>query len=327
MEQNNQPYVFCTDGLKFREEVKGDVTEYFIEGFISTTDPDLYNDIVTETCIDDMVFQIKGRKIKLDIEHEAMRGETMFDKAVNKTIIPIGVIVDAVKKDNGAYVKAKLNNAHTRFDEIWQSIKNGFIDGFSIAYLPVRVMTKTKEGIFYRLLDKVKLLNVALTGNPVNISASMVKVFTKSLEDFEDCEQLAPLEIVDADAIEVKDINTSKNNVMADETKPNDDKKPEDEEKSQTNARLKGLEEGMASMKSMMEVMSKSIESLTKSKSEDGEDGEDEDEDEVKSMKKELKSVKAELKALKEAPELKSVLDAPKNVETKSATLNPLDLC
>jgi len=48
--------------------------QYFITGYISTTDLDRVNDIVTPNCLSDMLSQLKGKNIKLDIEHEVLKG-------------------------------------------------------------------------------------------------------------------------------------------------------------------------------------------------------------------------------------------------------------
>jgi hypothetical protein len=42
------------------------------------------------------------------------------------------------------------------------------------------------DGVKTRILNGVELLNVALTGNPVNPECKMTEVFTKSLNDMEE---------------------------------------------------------------------------------------------------------------------------------------------
>ena len=55
-----------------------------IKGDISTTDPDLVDDIVSLKCLKSMKQQIKDGNIKLDLEHESFRGDTHEEKEINK---------------------------------------------------------------------------------------------------------------------------------------------------------------------------------------------------------------------------------------------------
>jgi len=182
--------IFFTDELDYSsiETKKG--KEYYVEGYISTKDLDLGNDIVTDECLNDMLEQLKGRTIKLDVEHETMKGESELDKKINKTKIPIGKIVDAWRDEKGIKAKAILNKAHSRFQEVWNSIKNGFLDGFSIAYYPIQTITKNIGDKIVRLLNKVDLINVALTGNPMNPEARLTSAFTKSLSYLNNMEDI-----------------------------------------------------------------------------------------------------------------------------------------
>ena len=78
-----------------------------------------------------------------------------------------------------------LNRHNQRFDEVKGSIEDGFLDAFSIAYIPTKSVSEIREGKNVRLLDGLELLNVAFTGNPVNTEAKMTNVFAKSLEVLE----------------------------------------------------------------------------------------------------------------------------------------------
>jgi HK97 family phage prohead protease len=163
---------FNTDQVAI--EHKGE--DYYVTGYISTSDLDAVNDIVTKECLQDMVEQLKTRNIKLDVEHESYKQDT--------TIIPIGKIVDARLDEKGIWVKAVVNQHTSRFKEIWNSLKSGFIDAFSITFRAKQAIEKTIDdlGTTARLLYKVDLLNVALTGNPCNREAKIMEVFSKSLD-------------------------------------------------------------------------------------------------------------------------------------------------
>lgn len=180
---------YCTDNFDYEEVETKAGKEYYITGYISTHDRDLVDDIVTPACMSDMLTQLKNRSIKLDIEHESFRGKSTTETEINKTTIPIGRIVEARQDERGIWIKGLLNKAHTRFDEVWGSIKSGMLDAFSIAYIPTQIAYKMMDNSKVRLLDALNLLNVALTGNPVNPSATMGRVFAKSLYDMEDDNQ------------------------------------------------------------------------------------------------------------------------------------------
>jgi HK97 family phage prohead protease len=168
---NGKALTFSTDQLAI--EHKGE--DYFVTGYISTSDIDEENDVVTKECLADMVEQLKTRNIKLDVEHEAYKKDP--------TIIPIGKIVDARLDAKGIWVKAVINAHSNRFKEIWDSLKSGFIDAFSITFRAIDAVEKTikETGDTIRMLNKVNLLNVALTGNPCNREAKIMEVFAKSL--------------------------------------------------------------------------------------------------------------------------------------------------
>jgi HK97 family phage prohead protease len=180
-------YTFFTDEVGYEEiETKGG-KEYFVTGYISTKDRDLVNDIISEEAMSDMLMQINHKNIKLDVEHEAWRQE-------NPSIVPIGKIVEAKRDTKGIFVKAVLNRAHGRFKEVWESIKSGFLDAFSIAFKTTKYVHKVVDGVKTRILNGVELLNIALTGNPVNPECKMTEVFTKSLKDMEEIKMAEEVE-------------------------------------------------------------------------------------------------------------------------------------
>ncbi len=194
-----KPFVFYTDTIQFKSEETEEGTNYFIEGYISTKDIDLVNDIVTENALNSMLEQLKNRNIKIDFEHEAFRGEDDFEQELNKTRIPLGRIISQTKDEKGIKIVAQLNPSWKKFDknnnvvmdfkDIWKSIKNKFLDAFSIAYIPIKTAVKKIGETSVRLLDDINLLNVALTGNPVNPNATLTSVMAKSLEYMKEIEQ------------------------------------------------------------------------------------------------------------------------------------------
>lgn len=185
--------------ISFGEIEKKGEKNFFIEGFISTSDKDLVDDIVTERALNSMIEQMKSRVIKLDFEHESFRGESEIEMELNKTRIPLGKASDFTRiKDaekNGILVRWDVNPTWKKFDEkgnvvmdfneIRFNVENGYYDAFSIAFIPTKDTTMIKDGNKIRLLDDLNLLNVALTGNPINPQASVTEVFMKSLDYLE----------------------------------------------------------------------------------------------------------------------------------------------
>lgn len=212
-------FVF-TNQLKFFEIEEKGKKRFFIKGAFSSDDLDLVNDICTKNCLVSMVKQMKSGRIKLDFEHEAFRGETKEDVEINKTRQVLAKAIDA--KMNGSFAEAtwELNENYKKLDSkgdvvldfkmIKEDVQRGFYDAFSIAYIPTKIGHKTMNGEDVRLLDDVRLLNVALTGNPVNTFAQIRNVFTKSMDAMDDFKAEKKNNPELGDKVEVKDETEAK---------------------------------------------------------------------------------------------------------------------
>jgi len=209
--QNEQEFVFYSEKLNYKSQMGAKGKEYFVEGYISTGDMDLVNDIVTKSCMDDMMTQFDGRSIKLDFEHETFRGKSAIDAEANKTRIPLGKAISKDRDAKGVKVKWQMNPTWKKFDakgnvtmdfkDIWQNIESEMYDAFSIAYVPTKTTSMQQQGKSVRMLENINLLNVALTGNPINPLATMSAVMAKSLafmKDNEDPEEFSNVEIKDS---------------------------------------------------------------------------------------------------------------------------------
>jgi len=150
---------------------------YFIEGFVSTTDPDLYNDIVTEEAQKSILHQLLNRNITMDEDHDVWRdsntGES-FDRPQNK--IPAAKVEKAELRDvgdgsTGTFVRVKLNKNYPRFKALLGSIKEGFVHSFSIAYNVLKDSPKRIGEETFRVIDDLNIFNVGITGVPVNNNA------------------------------------------------------------------------------------------------------------------------------------------------------------
>jgi len=292
----NPNFIFTSSPIELKQEKD----DFFVEGYISTSDLDLVNDIVTKECIMDMAEQMKSRVIKLDIEHESFRGNNEVEMEINKTIIPAAKIDNFLIDQKGLKVRAVLNKHASRFKEVMGSIKDGFLDAFSIAFIPTKARMIEKAGQEVRMLDKINLLNVAFTGNPVNTHSTMTNVFAKSLEFLKE-----------QDHIHESDNKLNKQEV----------KKMSEEEKKAT------------------EETSESEEDKAKKKPKEDEEDEDEemekkkyakksDDSELKSEIESLKKEMMEVKAVLKKPVLKSTVEQQDKSENfvEEKSLNPLDI-
>lgn len=286
---DQKSYLFFTDNIGYEiVEIKGS-KKYYVTGYISTKDKDILNDIVTDEALEGMLNQLSTKNIKLDVEHEAWREE-------NPTIIPIGRIIEAKRDEKGIFVKAELNKANNRFNEVWNSIKEGFLDAFSIAYKTISSIHQTINGEKVRMLNKLDLLNVAITGNPVNPEAKMVNVFTKSLHEMEENSKMVEeIKLKDSEVKEEKTVEEKTEETPEEETEEELPAKEELEEKEEDK-----IEEKSQLMKTNKEMKEK-LEKL---------------EAEVKGLKLKLEKpiMKSKPKSLDEA-ELKSKMEVK----------NPLD--
>lgn len=314
-------FIFTTPFNVNVVEVKGE-ERVFMEGFISTTDRDLVNDVVTKNCLSSMQQQILERNIKLDIEHEAFRGNSVEEKEINKTRIPAGKITDATVRDFndgrfGLGVKAELNKNHKDFDKIRGNVLEKYLDAFSIAYIPTKIAHKSINGEEIRLLDDVRLLNVALTGNPVNTVSQIRDVFMKSIdaiEEYKDEKSKNPdiekqLEVKDHNHTRDTKLNYGRKNMVKgkDKTKPEEGQKDESEE---TDDSAEESEE-------------------TKDRSENSETGDVESKSELKALREEVDALKkenAEIKALLKKPVHKSMAEPQrKESPAEQKSIEPLD--
>lgn len=293
-------------------EVKSENDRYIIEGYISTGDKDLVNDVVTDAAMKDMLRQLKSRNIKIDFEHEAFRGDDALETEINKTKLPLGRIVDASFDTKGIKAKVELNPdwSHINkkgdivrsFKNVWNSVKNKFLDAFSIAYIPTQTKSvQAKDGSMTRVLDKVSLLNVALTGNPVNPNATLSTVFAKSLDYINSkSKEVNKMEENHTKQEASPEVNTqveSVQEVQAPEVKSND---------LELKDMISNLNKELIEVKSLIQDKTKMLE--------------------------ELKKENAELKSVIEKPQMKSVesnaiqAEVEAKVEQKSQDEKPINI-
>jgi len=167
-------------------EIKGN-KKHYVEGFISTIDVDDYNEVVTENAQKKIYNIVKSRMeaqtpITMDLEHEEFLkdGKVLDKPKANK--IPVAKIVDVELRSRGVWVKAEINKDSEIFDNVWGSIKNRMLHSFSIAFAPLKAVTKSINGVVHKFIEDLNLINVTLTGCPVNTNATFTPVMKAALK-------------------------------------------------------------------------------------------------------------------------------------------------
>ena len=292
-------------------EVKGQ-QKVFLEGIISSTHVDLVDDMVTKNCLDSMKKQILSKNLKLDIEHEAFRGDSVEEKELNKTKVPAGKMFDAdvqalERNQFGLFVKSEVNPFNENFENIKGNLQEGFLDAYSIAFIPTRTIMKNINGKDIRLLDDVVLLNVALTGNPINTQAQNRDVFMKSIKCLEDYKKEKKSNPEIEGKLEVKSHDHISDNHSKDDIIKLQEVKYMSKEEKELEAQKKAEEEAAEeAKKEAEEVEAKAkVESEAKAKEEAEAKAEEEAkvEAEKEAAEKEAAESKEESKALKEKVE------------------------
>lgn len=192
----NQEAVYYTEIEPEIITLKSD-KRYYVQGYISTIDKDLVNDVLTIEAQKDLHSQIqgvitKGGFITGDIEHMVFYDEKgnqlNFPKVRDdkgNLIIPELKFVQSELREKGVWVKAEVNKHLPNFKTIWKSIEDGFLNGFSVAVNALETVTKRVNNEMVNYISRLKLLNITMTGTPCNQNALMAPVL-KSLINGED---------------------------------------------------------------------------------------------------------------------------------------------
>jgi hypothetical protein len=148
-------------------EMKSEEGELYIEGYASSINKDLGNDVLTEECLHQMAEEINKKNIKIGYDHTEILGG-------RPTLEAVGKLIEAKVKDGKLWVKGVLDKTFTHFDKIKEKIKKKFLDGLSIEYQvdPAKTIVEWKDGVRHRIIKGLKtLFGVALTPRPMNQDA------------------------------------------------------------------------------------------------------------------------------------------------------------
>ncbi len=146
-------------------EVSDSEKNVYVEGYASAAVKDLDDEIITEEAL-----QIAAKELTQEPYNKVFLNHKYTD-------IPIGKIVEAEVRSGKLWVKLMLNKAHPQFETIYKSLKDGFLDAFSIGF---KVLARQGNRI-----TRLKILEVSLVGVPANPEAVVEDVYEKMFGDKE----------------------------------------------------------------------------------------------------------------------------------------------
>jgi len=147
-------------------ELVDDEKNVYVEGYASASVEDLDGEIIGEQALQQAAKDLtKEPYNKVFLNHNAQD-------------IPIGKIIEAEVREKKLWIKLILNKAHPKFETVYRSLKEGFLDAFSIGFKALE-----KEG---NRITKLKVLEVSLVGIPANPEAVVEEVYEKMFDPTED---------------------------------------------------------------------------------------------------------------------------------------------
>jgi len=159
---------------------------FFIEGFISSTDSDLGDEIVMPSAQQQLIDEINTKGMKIGYAHQEVRGEPR--------IMAIGNLFEAKQEGDSTWAKGVLNKTSAFFNEVKDALigitidgkENKFLDAFSIEYVSLKEETKEIDGVMKRLIHSIKPVGVSLTGRPMNEDAFITSFYAKEVDSISD---------------------------------------------------------------------------------------------------------------------------------------------
>ena len=231
-------------------EIKSEGENFFVEGVASTSNPDLGNDVVSESALMQMADQINAaadtNPISLGYDHTELLGG-------KPNTVPLGHLCKAWVENSKLFIKGTINKALSVFNEAKSALERKDLNAYSIEYIadPKRTRYEVISGVKHRMIDGLKLIGMALTGRPMN-KDSYASFYVKHLVGgFNEDINIEVKEMVEEEKApkekkeEVKEeVESPKEEAPAEETKKVEEEKPvkEDEKvdvKSMVDAEIK----------------------------------------------------------------------------------------
>lgn len=237
---------FNTDYIEYEEIVLKSKKQYIIKGFASIADPDDEHDLIDEEGQESLLQEFRTKNITIDPPDHASWTDPDTGEVLDwpRDTMPIGRVIKAEMGEKngkrGVVVTAEMNQHHPFFKSIWNSIKERFLHSFSVGFYTVgRPIKKMVDGIATNVIKAVNLVNLTLTGNPVNQGAKFAPMLkaqiTKAVEEEEIMQQ--DIATIKSDLSEIKKLLKSQesgnevNTVAEEEPKP--EEQPQEEAPAQ----------------------------------------------------------------------------------------------
>jgi len=181
----SEPLSFKSAELVARSEGEVGEKEYFVEGYLATTDVNRDGLQIAPEFLEKLKDQIVDSKINIkgDLEHvkSLMEQGKKVDMDKIWTDEDLMLIRETEVNDGKLWVKVLLNKYVKNFDKVWYDIKQGFKDSFSVEFhtnqnkyemIPQgdKMIKYVKDGDIHRF---------CLTGTPMNQSARVLKSYVK----------------------------------------------------------------------------------------------------------------------------------------------------
>ncbi len=167
--KNKKKEFLYTEGIKLKEE-NG---ESYIEGFISTPDPD-NNHLIGSGDLPDVIEGQEDIVKQLNENSQAMLGSIHHERVGS----PITVVEKAELKPHpetgseSAWARVKVNKFHPEFEKTKYEVENKILTGFSIEYDPNAPSTvKEVAGKLCRVYPTVPIFGYGLASRGVNSGA------------------------------------------------------------------------------------------------------------------------------------------------------------
>ncbi len=135
-------------------EIKSINEENIFEGYASVFNViDLHNDLIKKGSFKYSLNTKKNNDIHMLFQHDISK--------------PIGHWVEIKENNFGLYVKGKILTTLHMGNKIIQMIKNNFINGLSIGFIPI--ITHKQKG--KRIIFQADLHEISIVKNPANLQA------------------------------------------------------------------------------------------------------------------------------------------------------------
>ena len=199
--------------IEVRTSTEGKTPEYIVKGYAAVPNaPEIYDhvrtrsgkiteikkSVFTENAIQSMNRQAKSKKIFVDAEHKTaaslnvkhilnqitddVDAKNALLKEIDMTELPLAKVNEISIDELGRLVVDTRLNPYFRevnqtyFDAIWNSIKEGYINGMSLNFVPKEV--RNIDGVAF--INDVDLLGVSYTGNPSSTGTQIFEVAVRA---------------------------------------------------------------------------------------------------------------------------------------------------